>query len=398
VSDSTSWASPGWTPDAGQSIPNPPPSPAAGWTPPPKPGLIPLRPLDFGTVFGASFQVLRRNPRPTFGAALLLNALVVFLSTSVSTVILVSGLERASRASLADATAITTGTIGLSLVAALITVAIALVAQALLTGIISLEVSRATVGEKLTLRELFAAGHGRWKALIGWTMLLGAIVVAAIAALIGLSIGFFAVGDPLAIAGGVILLVVGALGLLVVGAWVATMLAFVPAAIVLERLSIAAALRRSWQLVRGSFWRIFGIVLLLTVMVNVAVTIVTTPLQLVTTFATPLLNPAGELETDLTAFLALNIVVIGLTAVAGAIGAVLTTSAISLLYIDRRMRTEGLDLELQRFVELRASGAPAVDPYRTTAPSVGGSAGASAAGASAGGSAGGSAPAEPAAP
>jgi hypothetical protein len=212
-------------------------------------------------------------------------------------------------------------------------------------------------------------------------MLLGAIVVAAIAALIGLSIGFFVAGDPLAIAGGVILLVVGTLGLLVVGAWIATMLAFVPAAIVLERLSIAAALRRSWQLVRGSFWRIFGIVLLLTVMVNVAVTIVTTPLQLVTTFATPLLNPAGELETDLTAFLALNIVVIGLTAVAGAIGAVLTTSAISLLYIDRRMRTEGLDLELQRFVELRASGAPAVDPYRTMAPGAGGPA-----------------PAEPAAP
>ena len=52
---------------------------APGWTPPPKPGLIPLRPLAFGTLLGAAFQVMRRNPRPTFGIALLLNGLVMLL-------------------------------------------------------------------------------------------------------------------------------------------------------------------------------------------------------------------------------------------------------------------------------------------------------------------------------
>jgi len=341
--------------------------PAAGWTPPPKPGLIPLRPLDFGTVLGASFQVLRRNPRPTFGAALLLNALVVFLSTGASTVIVISGLERASRANFADSDAIFAGTIALSIVAALLTVGISLVAQALLTGIISIEVSRATLGEKLTLRQLVAIGRGRWGALIGWTALLGAAIVVAFSLLIGLSIGFFAAGDPAAILGGVLVLVVGLLGLTVVSVWVATMLALVPAAIVIERLSIRAAVRRSWQLVRGSFWRILGILALVTVMINIAAGVVTTPFQLALTFAAPLVNPAGELETDLTVFLILNIVVIGITAVIGAIGSVLITSATSLLYIDRRMRTEGLDLDLQRYVELRASGAAGTDPYRTAA-------------------------------
>ena len=65
-----------------------------------------------------------------------------------------------------------------------------------------------------------------------------------------------------------------------------------------------------------------------------------------------------------TTALALNLVVVAITAVVGAIGAVLTTAAASLLYIDRRMRTEGLDLELQRHVELRATGAAGTDPYR----------------------------------
>ena len=373
MSDSTSWASPGGyspepsgaTPAAGGSGPAPGSvPPAAGWTPPPKPGLIPLRPLEFGTLLGASFQVLRRNPRPTFGAALLLNALVVFLSTGISTVIVVSGLERASRADFADADTIFAGTIALALVATLLAVGISIVAQALLQGIISLEVSRATLGEKLTLRQLFDLGRGRWWALIGWTALLGAVVMAALAVLIGLSLGFFVVGDPLAIAGGVVVLLIGVLGLIVVSVWIGTMLAFVPAAIVIERLPLGTAVRRSWRLVRGGFWRILGTLLLVAVMVNIAASVVTTPFQLAATFAAPLVNPAGEVETDLTVFLALNLVVVAITAVVGAIGAVLTTAAASLLYIDRRMRTEGLDLELQRHVELRATGAAGTDPYR----------------------------------
>jgi hypothetical protein len=394
VNDSTSWASPGGKPDAQQGTPTPTPpagspgegattpgaagtspggygpnsgltQPAVGWAPPPKPGLIPLRPLDFGTVLGASFQVLRRNPRPTFGAALLLNALVVFLSTGISTIIVVSGLERASRANFDDADAIFAGTIALSIVAALLTVGVSVIAQALLQGIISIEVSRATLGEKLTLRQLFALGRGRWGALIGWTALLSVAILVAFLILIGLSFGFFVLGDPAAIVGGVLLLIFGTLGLAVVSIWIATMLAFVPAGIVIERLSIGAAARRSWQLVRGSFWRIFGVIALVTVMVNIAAGVVTTPIQLVTTFAAPLVNPAGQLEADLTLFVVLNIITIAITAVVGAIGAVLITSATSLLYIDRRIRTEGLDLELQRYVELRTSGAVGADPYRT---------------------------------
>src|SRR5690606_17141166 len=37
-----------------------------GWTPPVKPGLIPLHPLTVGNILGGTFSVMRRNPRATF--------------------------------------------------------------------------------------------------------------------------------------------------------------------------------------------------------------------------------------------------------------------------------------------------------------------------------------------
>jgi hypothetical protein len=392
VSDSTSWAAPGGieptpagepartgaagteTTPSGGSTPYgpasgaPQPSAAApGWTPPPKPGLIPLRPLDFGTVLGACFQVLRRNPRPTFGAALLLNALVVFLSSGISTILVATGFDRAARASTADADTILAGTIALLIVSGLLAIGVSIVAQALLQGIISIEVSRGTLGEKRTLRELIALGRGRWWALIGWTALIGVAAVAAFSVLIAITVGFFIPGDPVLALVGVVVVLLGGLALGAGAIFVATKLAFVPAAIVIERLTLGDAIGRSWRLVRGAFWRVLGTLALVTVMVNVAASIVTTPFQLGATFAAPIVNPAGQVETDLTVFLVLNVIVIAITAVVGAIGSVLTTAASSLLYIDRRMRTEGLDLELQRYVELRAAGTPAADPYRRDA-------------------------------
>ncbi|MDO9590615.1 MAG: hypothetical protein Q7J04_05675, partial [Microcella sp.] len=152
MSDSTSWASPGWQPEkpndertagnaaAGEaadasgtgsngttgasSSPGgyapaggaPLPQPAAGWAPPPKPGLIPLRPLEFGTLLGATFQVLRRNPRPTFGAALLLNALVVIIAFGLTFGVTFWALDRSFRAAADDAAAIEAGAVGLIIV------------------------------------------------------------------------------------------------------------------------------------------------------------------------------------------------------------------------------------------------------------------------------------------
>ena len=41
---------------------------------------------------------------------------------------------------------------------------------------------------------------------------------------------------------------------------------------------------------------------------------------------------------------------------------------VAVIYIDLRMRKEGLDLELERYVELRDAGQPVGDPYAVPEP------------------------------
>ncbi|WP_297599672.1 hypothetical protein [Microcella sp.] len=399
MSDSTSWASPGWRPDdqegtrpagdtgtaASQGASGttaspggyapaggpPPPQPAAGWTPPPKPGLIPLRPLDFGALLGATFQVLRRNPRPTFGAALLLNALVVIVAFGLTFGVTFWALDRAERASSADAAAIEAGAVGLVIVMAILAIAISLVAQALLQGVIVLEVSRATVGEKLTLRQLLDLGRGRWWALIGWTVLLSGALIVGMTLFFIVIVLMVAIGSVAGEVAGTIVAILfaifGGLAFAAFACWLWIKLALVPAAIMLERLTLGAAVRRAWTLVIGHFWRTFGILLLITVMVQVASSVVSTPFSIAASFGGVLANPAGDDLTSLSVLLGANVLTIAITVVVGAIGAVLLSAATALIYLDLRMRKEGLDLELQRFVELRASGATAPDPYQPAA-------------------------------
>ena len=385
---SPGWASPGGTPDADQGAGAPggapsangagsasgvtPPSygPAAtgGWAPPPKPGLIPLRPIDFGTLFGATFRVLKRNPRSTFGAALLMNALVTIVAFGAVFGLSFSSIDRLTQASGDEAEAIAAGTIGLVLIGSLLATAVALVAQALLQGVITIEVSRQILGEKNTLRQLLARGKGRWGALIGWTLLLSLALLVAVALLVGIVvlmivIGETAVGGATSIALGVVFGIVGGIGMAVLAAWLWIKLALVPAALMIERLTLGQAIRRAWTLVRGSFWRTFGILLLITVIVQIAASIVTTPFSLVATFGGLLANPAGDEFTNSTFLIVANVVSVAVTVVVGAIGAVLTTSAVALIYTDIRMRREGLDLDLQQATEQSAAGGTPADPY-----------------------------------
>ncbi|QOD93197.1 hypothetical protein [Chryseoglobus sp. 28M-23] len=381
MTNDSPWQSPGWQPSGDSEGGTPgtapgaspggyaptPGQPAAGWTPPPKPGLIPLRPLDFGTILGGTFQVLRRNPRPTFGAALLINALVVIVTFGLTFAVSFWAVDRELRASADDLDAISAGTVGLIILSGIIAVAVSLVAQAVLQGVIVLEVSRATLGEKLTLRALLARGRGRWWALIGWTALLSLVLIVALTVLVLLIAGMAVAAGPAGPFLAVGLGILGGLGFAVVAAWLWIKLALVPTAIMLERLPLGAAIRRGWTLVIGHFWRTFGILLLVTVMVQIASGVISFPFQLAVGFGGVLVNPAGDPTGSIALIIGSNVLLIAITVVIGAIGAVLLSSATALLYIDIRMRKEGLDLDLQRVVEERAAGLDPQDPYEAAA-------------------------------
>jgi len=390
--DTTPWVAPGardrpsGDPGPGAAVPPtgepsaapypPPPWEAArasgptggGWTPPPRPGLVPLRPLSLGDVLGAAFRVVRRNPRPTFGFALLVSLVIGALTGVVVIGLLWSMLERASMATEADRDAILAGG-ALTIVLASIATGIVTVALiALPQGIISLEVARGALAERHTLRSLWRSARGRIWVLVGWTLLVTAIVATGIAIAVGIVALVALAGGVAGIVVAILLGLLLAAGLVVLSVWLGTKIAFVPAALMIERRRLRAAIARSWRLTRGRFWRVFGTTLLVNVVIYVAAQVITAPISVIGGMAGVLVNPNQSVEVVNTTTLVLLVVNLAVTTVFQAITLVAQGAVPALLYLDARMRDEGLDLELQRFVEDRAAGRPAVDPFPTGEP------------------------------
>lgn len=350
----------------------PPPTPGngtvPGWTPPPRPGLIPLRPLDLGTLLGASFRTLRRNPRPTFGMALLVQGVVSIVTLLAVGIPVFSSLLRLDSAAQEDQAAIAAGTVGTAIVSTLLAVCLGIVANAWLQGIIVLEVARATLGEKLTLGALWRHAKGRMGALIGWSAILAVVLIVAIGILAGIIWAMVATLGDLGVGLGVLVGIFGGLALLVVGIWIGTKVSLVPSALMIERNSIGQSIRRSWRLTNGSFWKVFGIQLLVYVILSFASSIVTAPFAIVTPILVFLVDPNGTGSTwGIWVGVIAYIVQLIVTLVIAAITGVIQTAATALIYLDLRMRREGLDLALARFVEARQSGAQGLpDPYLRT--------------------------------
>lgn len=338
-----------------------PPPPPLAWAPPPRPGLIPLRPLTFGTLLWAPFQVLRRNPRATFGSALLIQSVLTLVTVIVVGLVTAWSLGRIDSAPTADLEAVTAGATLTIILSILVPLALQLIGSALLQGVIVVEVARATLGQKLRLAALWRVAGKRLWILVLWTVMLVGVLFVAVVVLAGLVTVLVILGDGF-VALAVIVGIFGGLGLLALGFWLSTKTALVPSLIVLEHLGIRAAIARSWRLIRGYFWRTLGIQLLVAVIVSIVAQVVTTPLSLVFTYAFGLVDPNAALEAYLPS-ISLYVLTLFIALVFGAVAAVVQSATTVLIYIDLRMRTEGLDLELQRFVESAPADGSVPDPY-----------------------------------
>ncbi|WP_166404682.1 glycerophosphoryl diester phosphodiesterase membrane domain-containing protein [Labedella endophytica] len=336
----------------------------AGWAPPPKPGLIPLRPLGFGTLLGAPFQAMRRNPKATFGSALLVQGVTIVLSILIIGSVTWWTVSRITSAAPEDRDAITAGSVLAIILAALIPLAVSVIGTVMVQGVVVAEVARGSLGEKLTLGQVWRAAAPRLWALVGWTMLASLVTLIAFGVLAGIVWAIIAVSTDL-VGLGVAIAVLGVLGLLVVLAWLGTKLAIVPSIIVLERAPVFQAVGRSWRLTRGYFWRTLGVLALITIILNVASQVVTTPISLLMGIGGGLIDPTGSTQgAAITTFVLTYILLILVSLIVAAVVSVVQAAAIALIYIDLRMRTEGLDLELVRFVEARQSGDASVpDPF-----------------------------------
>lgn len=359
---------PGWTPpappetgfQAGFAAPTVA-APGAGYVPPPKPGLIPLHPLSFGQLLGASFGVLRYNPRATIVPTLLINIVQVVLSLALFGFIGISALDRVQNATDADRGAILAGSIAEGALGGIVVAAISVFGTALLQGMLVLVVARGALGERPRAGEALRRALKSIWPLVGFAVLVAAVQIVAILVLVLLVVGVASAGT-VGVVFAILIGVIGGLGYLVGAGFLIVKLATVPSAIVLERLGVFAAIGRSWTLLRGAFWRTFGLFALLLVIIYFASQIVGVPFSFLGTAIGGLLFPDAGRSSDpatvLPVLLITTVPAVILSTVVQGIGQIAQVSAFALTYLDRRIRREGLDLELQRVVE---QGGP--DPF-----------------------------------
>ncbi|MDN3496413.1 hypothetical protein QL996_10775 [Planococcus sp. APC 4015] len=334
------------------------------WTPASRPGIVPLHPLSFGTILGRSFVALRQNPRVLLGFALVVQTvayLVVLVALGFVTFGAFSRLDTL-RPGTDEFETVMAGSVAIVLAAGLVlglaSGALTLVVQ----GVVVVEVTRAVVAERLTLGALWQRVKPAIWRLIGYSLL---VVVAAIAALgvLGAIVAVIAiVAVPLAIA----LAVMVVLALIPLVWWLMIKLLLVPAVILIEGATIRAAIARSWTLVRGRFWSSLGVIVLISMIFGVVSQAVSLPFSFLSAGLSTVIAPTGEVDTSGIITLVVSLVLAyAVLLLLQSIAVVVQSTATALIYVDCRMRREGLDLDLLEYVEKRDAGvSPLPDPYR----------------------------------
>jgi hypothetical protein len=307
---------------------------------------VPLRPLGLGDLLDGAVQTMRQNPRVMLGLSAALMAVAAVLSTAFIILGLprmASGLEGADRD--LQATEVASMLTG-GVMSFLLPLVVQTLATIVLTGILIVAVSQAVLGRRPSVGEVWGRARPRLLALVGLSLLSALIIVAVMAVTIVpgvlLLVADRSVGGGLATAAGVLVAIVLAVLLYV-------RLAFAAPALLLERLGVVAALRRSWRLVAGSWWRVFGILLLGAIIAGAINGLVQLPFSLVGNLVGALAGRDAQSLGDVTSGMQIAVVITNLGSVlASTVTAPFTAALTALLYIDLRIRREGLDVALAR--------------------------------------------------
>lgn len=349
------WASPGGELPAGPPVGSDPVSPAgwqgpagwpasAGWGPPadagPQPGVVPLRPLGLGELLDGAVALIRRYPRPVLGlsAALAIFAAVVDVTLAVTALRPLIAFDTSRLADTGSANADQlNGFVGGAAVGALGTGLVSALTTLVLTGLLTVLAGRGVLGQPMTLAQAWAQFRPALPRLLGIAGLTALLVYGSLIAGVTVAVLLLAtVGGAFALLGIPLALAAGALAV-----YLYCRLALAPCVAVLERAGVRTSLRRSGVLVRRSWWRVFGVLLLTLVVASVVSQVVQVPFLLFGVGTT------GLRSTVLTQGSTRLLV---LTSIGGAVAQTLvapfTAGVRALLYVDRRMRAEALDVTL----------------------------------------------------
>lgn len=294
-------------------------------------GLVPLRWLSVGDMIRGAFAVIRAHPLLVLGATAVLTALELTVSVLMEWVVYTEATEVLNRA--ANGIPITESDVNLVLngwlVTALFGTVLGLIFWVFLSGLLTTVVARAAVGHQVTFAATMAHTGRKLPRLAGLMLVLvlaGVLWVALAFEVVLSGSGFGAFLMFLSIPFIFYALVLFSLA--------------VPA-LVLEQRGVFGSLLRSRALVKGSWWRVFGIGLL----TGLLAAVITVPFQLL--FGGLYLDYDDVLLPLATAPNMTPIIVGAIGTLIGSLLATpLMTGVFALLYLDRRIRAENVDDEL----------------------------------------------------
>lgn len=351
------------------------------WIPAPRRGIIPAHPLPFGTILGKSFAVLRHNPAVLFGFAVVIQfavTLVVYAGVFGVMILALTRLENLPGDSFdEESQAVLAGSMAVMIGTSLLLGLISLVFNVIVQGVVTANTRAAMLGRKARLSELWQQVRPVFWRLLGFTLLMmlaflvfGAVVVGLFFLLAFL---FSGVQGGSGSGAGVAIMVLLTIMLCLAGipllVWLSTNLARVPSVLVIERVTVAQAITRSWRLTKGRFWVSFGVLALIGLIIGMASNVISAPASLLSIMIPGVLMPTGGSSDDVAG--AITVVVLSvllpqvLILLISAIGSVVQATASTLLYLDSRMRYEGLDHALLVHAERAQTGAadPGYDPF-----------------------------------
>jgi possible integral membrane protein len=319
-----------------------------------KPGIIPLRPLSIGDIYQGAFAAIKTNARTMFGftAALLGVVLVISIATNYAIINLVLPNYLSPSSPYAAVFTSLSGSfsqLGGSLLQVLATV--------LLSGLIIVAVSRSVLGRVASSKEVWERTKSKFLPLIGLNIIIS--IISGLMMIIGIVVFFVLLASAASTAKtdreflqdlGVSL--VGLLILMVISALVSSYLSIkfsvASPAMVLENLGVFAAIGRSWSLTRGNFWRLFGINILTAIITSMVAGIF---VGIADALGAIFIVVGSSSPEDVIASLNTTyILIMVMSTIAQLLILPFTSSVNALLYIDLRMRKEGLDVELRNAV------------------------------------------------
>jgi hypothetical protein len=277
--------------------------------PPPKPGVVPLAPLDVGVVFSGAIQTWLRN----WKVVLSVSAVAVVVATVLGIpflreLVLLSGDSNQPPRRMFDqavphlqrlAWLFPLYAVGWSVV------------QGVAGGLFAVIARQAVLGRRPSWSQVWHEARPQFARLVGLALVL-----------------YLVVG-------------IGLLLCIVPGVVVFTLWSLAIPALMTERLGVGRALARSYRLVVGDAWRIFAILVLVAIAAQAGAAAVGSPFSAAQLFFVPL--DAGS--TDAAVW---GQVLAG--AASATVGGLITMSALPfatlLLYVDQRIRRERYDLQL----------------------------------------------------